>query len=255
METEKQLEDTLQGQEVQEETSQEETSQEVSSEQPVTEGEKKEVAGEASPATVEVLGRQYDLSKPDQVQELIKDYDRLGRMYSPLLQQVRELQTQLQALHEKEEAKPEEEIDETTLNYLKKAIEKLNVVTEEKLRQVEEERRLEDYLSSLEAEYDGSNGLPKFDRAKVLEFCVQNGISDPLAGYKLMYFDQLVEAKLRQAGQTKTPPPSVPSAGERRIPQPKKRVFGIPSSDGEISLREAIEETLNEVGGELGEQE
>ncbi|MEM5867962.1 MAG: hypothetical protein QXG39_08600, partial [Candidatus Aenigmatarchaeota archaeon] len=148
----------------------------------------------------------------------------------------------------------EEEIDEATLNYLKKAISKLGVVTIDELRQREEDEKLENYLQALEAEYDGSNGLPKFDRKEVLEYCIQHGISDPLAGYKLLNFEKILEAKLREVQQTKTPPPSVKSTGEKRVPTPKKRVFGMPKSEDEISLRQAMEETLEELKTKLAEE-
>lgn len=219
-----------------------------------TESEKSEEKGATSSATVEVLGRVYDLSNPDQVRELAKDYDRIGRNYAPLLQQVREIQAKLQEFQKKEPEKEEEDIDEATLNYLKKAISKLGVVTVDELKQKEEDDRLENYLQSLEAEYDGSDGLPKFDRKEVLEYCVQHGISDPLAGYRLLNFEKILETKLREVQQTKTPPPSVKSTGEKRIPTPKKRVFGVPSSEEEISLREAIEETLEEAKTKLAEE-
>lgn len=219
-----------------------------------TESEKSEEKGATSPATVEILGRVYDLFNLDQVRELAKDYDRLGRNYAPLLQQVREIQAKLQEFQKKEPKEEEEEIDEATLNYLKKAISKLGVVTVDELKQKEEDERLENYLQSLEAEYDGSNGLPKFDRKEVLEYCLQHGISDPAAGYKLLYYDKIVEAKIRETQKTKTPPPSVKSTGEKRVPTPKKRVFGVPKSEDEISLRQAMEETLEELKTKLAEE-
>lgn len=240
---EKEIGEVLQGQETP-----------TAGETPVTEDEKTEEKGASELATVEVLGRKYDLSNPDQVRELAKDYDRLGRSYAPLLQQVREIQAKLQELEKQKTPEREEEIDEVTLNYLKKAIEKLGVVTREELQRQEEERRLEEYLQALEAEYDGSDGTPKFDRKAVLEYCVQHGISDPRLGYKLLNFDALVEAKLRSLQSAKTPPPSAKSTGEKRIPKSKKRVFGIPQSENEISLREAMEETLEEVKAKLAEE-
>lgn len=221
-------------------------------EKAATEGEKTEEEGASSTATVEILGRVYDLSNLDQVRELAKDYDRIGRNYAPLLQQVREIQAKLQEYQKKPEE--EEEIDETTLNYLKKAISKLGVVTVEELQQRQEDERLENYLQSLEAEYDGSNGLPKFNRAEVLDYCVRYGILDPLAGYKLLNHDKIIEAKLKELQQTKTPPPSMKSAGEKRMPLPKKRIFGMPNSEEEIPLREAIEETLEEAKTKLAEE-
>ena len=42
--------------------------------------------------TVSLLGRQYNLSDIDQVRELAKDYDRLGRSYTFTTQQLAQLE-------------------------------------------------------------------------------------------------------------------------------------------------------------------
>jgi len=233
----------------------EETPSEQSSQEPpkeATAGEKEGEGAAPSLGTVSILGREYDLSKADQVQELAKDYERLGKMYAPLLQQVRELSQKLQELQGT--AKPAgetQDIDEITKQYLR---EKLGVVTqdiidkilEEKLRQIEEDRRLEEYLQALEAEYDGSDGRPKFEREKVLEFCIKYGIPNPEWGYKLMYEKELKEWELRQQKKAQTPPPSSEGKVKREI-KPKRRVFGpVTNPEEEVSLRDAILETLEE---------
>ena len=49
-----------------------------------------------------------------------------------------------------------------------------------------EEILLEKTLSELETKYNGKNGLPKFNRKKVLKFCLDNEIINPELGYKIL---------------------------------------------------------------------
>jgi hypothetical protein len=241
-----------------EETPSEPSSQEPSSEkeevkeekEAATAGEKEGEGAAPSTGTVSILGREYDLSKPDQVQELAKDYERLGRMYAPLLQQVRELSQRLQELQQPPSRETAGgDIDEITKRYLK---EKLGVVTRDELERMKEDEALEDYLQALEYTYDGSDGRPKFDRKKVLEFCIQHGISNPEDGYKLLHYDELVDWYLRQKQQAPKPPPSAQGKVQREI-KPKRRVFGVPTNpEEEVSLREAMLETLEELEKQTG---
>jgi hypothetical protein len=242
------LETSVQGQEVE---SEEHTSQETT---PVTDESSEATTEEqkvASPETVvTLLGRQYDLSKPDQVQELVKDYDRLGRQYAPLVQQVQELQARLNQLQFNQT--PQQQVtaqnitDPETLNYLKQ----LGFITKDEMNQIlqqqKEEEQLETYLTSLEAEYDGSDGRPKFNRQEVLQFCVNNGIADPLAGYKLLYEKELNEWTLKNLAKGPTPPPVTKGTRGANIPKPKKITLGSPNSEEEVDLRTALETDLEQ---------
>lgn len=199
-----------------------------------------EVGGGAptSLGTVTLLGREYDLSKPDQVQELVKDYDRLGRQYAPLTQRLADLEAMLKDVQQN--SSPDFS-DPETVEYLRK----LGFVHREELSQEKEDQALENTLKSLENTYSGKDGRPKFDRRAVLEFCIQNGISNPEYGYKIMNWDALKEWELRQAKSAPAAPPSSGGEGGPRQPQPKRRVFGPPGED-EVSLREAMLETLEQ---------
>jgi len=240
LDIEKQLEETPN-----EPSSQEPSSKEVKEEKKETAtAEEKEGEGAApSTGTVSILGRKYDLSKPDKVQELVKDYERLGRMYAPFLQQVRELSQRLQELQQP----PSKEttggdIDEVTKKYLK---EKLGVMFQADFQQAKEDEQLEDYLQALEHTYDGSDGRPKFDRKEVLNFCIQRGISNPEDGYKLLHYDDW--HYLGQQQKAPKAPPSAEGKVQREI-KPKKRVFGTPTNpEEEVDLKEAMLETLGEL--------
>jgi vacuolar-type H+-ATPase subunit I/STV1 len=241
------LESSVQGQEAEFE---EDTSKETA---PVTDEGSEAAAkeqGVASPETVvTLLGRQYDLSKPDQVQELVKDYDRLGRQYAPLVQQLQELQERLNQLQSnqtpQQRADAQNITDPETLNYLRQ----LGFITKEEMNQIlqqyREEEQLEAYLTSLEAEYDGSDGRPKFNRQEVLQFCVNNGIADPLAGYKLLYEKELNEWNLKNLAKGPTPPPVTKGTRGATMPKPKKITLNSPSSEEEVDLRTALETDLD----------
>jgi len=232
------VESSVQGQE---EVSEKETA-------PVTEGSQEEGGKEqvaSSPETVvTLLGRQYDLSKPDQVQELAKDYDRLGRQYAPLVQQLQEFQAK-----QKQPQISEQVNDPETVEYLRK----LGFVSKQELEQMREEERLEEYLTTLESEYDGSDGRPKFDRIAVLKFCVDNGIANPEAGYKLLYEKELEEWRIKNLQKGSTPPPAVKGTSGANIPKPKKVTLRTPESEEEIDLRTAIENTINEATPRIAE--
>ena len=199
--------------------------------------EPQESVKEVVPETVSLLGREYNLSSIDQVRELAKDYDRLGRNYTLTTQQLAQLERSFQ---EKQAVAPEPNLaDPETVEYLRK----LGFVHREELTQKEEDSILENNLQKLTESYDGRDGKPRFDRERVLEFCIQNGIASPEYGYKLMNYDALREFDLRQAKSAPSAPPSAGGEGGPRVPQPKKRAIGIPKED-EIALRDAMLETL-----------
>jgi len=199
--------------------------------------EPQESVKEVVPETVSLLGREYNLSSIDQVRELAKDYDRLGRNYTLTTQQLAQLERSFQ---EKQAVAPEPNLaDPETVEYLRK----LGFVHREEQTQKEEDSILENNLQKLTESYDGRDGKPRFDRERVLEFCIQNGIASPEYGYKLMNYDALKEFDLRQVKSAPSAPPSSGGEGGPRLPQPKKRAIGIPKED-EIALRDAMLETL-----------
>ena len=77
--------------------------------------------------------------------------------------------------------------------------------SEESLKE-QGDRQFETELKSLEGKYDGKNGLPKFDRTKVLEAMQVDGnrIFDPESMYRKLhekeYTDNLIKQALTQKG-------------------------------------------------------
>lgn len=62
--------------------------------------------------------------------------------------------------------------------------------------------KLLDEATSLEGKYDGSNGLPKFDKEEILNYMFETGIKSPERAYKDKYetqYDQWKESELLKA--------------------------------------------------------
>lgn len=203
------------------------------------------VGAPVEPKTVNVSGREYNLSDIDQALELANDYDRLGREYTRRTQQLAELEKIVQG--NKEQPKTDFS-DPETVDYLRK----LGFVHNEELLKKEKElldkeadKAMEDMLQELAQSYDGKDGRPKFDRNRVLDFCINRGLSNPEDGYKLMNWDAIKEWELRKVKSAPSAPPSSGGEGGAREPNPKKRVFG-QANENEISLRKAMEETFEQ---------
>ena len=195
------------------------------------------VKEETKPETVSLLGREYNLSDIDQVRELAKDYDRLGRSYTFTTQQLAQLEKVSQ---EKPAVSQSPDLaDPETVEYLRK----LGFVHKEEQIQEKEDSILENTLTKLSENYDGKDGKPKFDGERVLEFCIQNGVLNPEYGYKLMNYDALREWEIRQMKKAPIAPPSSGGEGSPRQPEPRKRAIGVPG-EGEIALRDAMLETF-----------
>lgn len=68
----------------------------------------------------------------------------------------------------------------------------------EKEKQLREDLSFQETIKSLEAEFDGSDGRPKFDKMKVLKYGQDNNIFNPRSAYKEMHEDALDEWKVSQ---------------------------------------------------------
>ena len=222
--------------------------------QPTDEG-KGEGEVTSQPETVELLGRQYDLSEKDQVQELAKDYDRLGRQYAPLLQQIRSLQSQVDQYKQGPQTNPQQvnaqnAQDPDTVAYLKSlGFAPVNEITQrfqQTLAQREEDNQLGNELNRLENEYSGKDGRPKFDRGDVLAFCLQNGIPNPEMGYKMLHENDLKEWYVKQSQTKRQAPPSSAGLGTSRGLPTKKTIIGpVNNPNAEVSLQDRIGQTLD----------
>lgn len=67
------------------------------------------------------------------------------------------------------------------------------------LKQRDEDARVDRELSQLESKYDGSDGKPKFNRAKVLQYAIENGIGNAEIAYKSLHDTELTDWAIQQA--------------------------------------------------------
>lgn len=63
----------------------------------------------------------------------------------------------------------------------------------------DEDSRLENTLTQLESKHDGSDGLPKFNRQKVIDFALAKGIPDPAIAYRVMHEKDILDYNVKQA--------------------------------------------------------
>jgi len=214
----------------------------VPSEEPVSEV--------STPETIKLGDQEYPI---DQVQEALqkaRDYDYLLPEFTKVTQRLAVLEKSREGTSQSPTVEENELRKAAGLltPYIQQTIGK-DYVSRIELNQMQEDQRLSSTLQSLEEKYDGIDGSPKFDRRKVLEYCVSHGLPDPEAGYKLLNEVQLKEWYARQGKTAPSAPLSATGEGVPREPVGKKRVFGLPENpDQEVPIREAIEETLQNLG-------
>lgn len=82
---------------------------------------------------------------------------------------------------------------------IREQLKKMGFISQDEIKQMEEDRKLDSRLTSLESKYSGSDGKPKFSRIEVLEYARDHQIGDPEAAYKLMNHDALMDYAIKQA--------------------------------------------------------
>lgn len=89
------------------------------------------------------------------------------------------------------------------LDQVKKVLNDLGYVTKEdvdaEIKREREDARLNLELSRLETQYNGKDGLPKFNRQQVVDYAIQNGITNPEVAYRQMNFDKIVDQRIKAA--------------------------------------------------------
>jgi len=83
--------------------------------------------------------------------------------------------------------------------------EKLSSKQKEKEDQLREDLEFNKVIENLEAEFDGSDGRPKFVKKDVLEYGMKNQLFNPRTAYKEMHEQELDEWKLKQTLEKKRP--------------------------------------------------
>ena len=115
---------------------------------------------------------------------------------------------------------------------------RLKEIQKQQETQLKEDLELQKVMENLEAEFDGSDGRPKFDRKAVLVYGTQNQIFNPRAAYKEMYAKELEEWAIKQANEKKRPTTFVEKKGGLGSKQPDAKT--------PTNFREATEAALAE---------
>lgn len=117
-------------------------------------------------------------------------------------ERARKAEKELEALRKEREAANQPQPDPNQ-DAVKAQLKALGFITKEEqeaeLRRRDEDARVERELDSLSTRYDGRDGRPKFDKTKVLEYAVENGIANAEVAYKAMNEKALTDWAIQQA--------------------------------------------------------
>lgn len=134
--------------------------------------------------------------------KFVSEYGRKSEKIGELNKRLTELETSKQNLA------PVAEVEDN-LEEARTAARKLGIVLKDDLDSYYQNRRsaekLIDNCQTLEQSIDGSDGRPKFDTVKVLEFMEKNtGFTDPKRAYEAMNIDSVSSWKAEQLNKNKS---------------------------------------------------
>lgn len=127
-----------------------------------------------------------------------------------------------------ESNKPKELLDsEAEIEQAREAARKLGIVLKDDLEDYYANRRSGEKLletcSTLESSIDGTDGRPKFETTKVLEFmAVNQGFTDPKRAYEAMNLDQIANWKVENLRGNKGGITTMTSAPAQKMPEDRK---------------------------------
>lgn len=116
-------------------------------------------------------------------------------------ERARKAEKELEALRKEREATASQ--PDPNQEVVKAQLKSLGFITREEqeaeLRRRDEDSRVERELDALTTKYNGSDGRPKFDRKKILEYAIENGIANAEVAYKAMNEKALTDWAIQQA--------------------------------------------------------
>lgn len=152
-------------------------------------GSETPATGEATKGKSEYIPRE----RFDQVYSKAKDYEAKVKQYEERLAQ----------LEQKSPKTPENPQEAAVKENLKKVLNEMGFVSREELeverKREEQDRRIAEERKSLEAEWDGKDGKPKYDHEAVVDYALENRIGSLSAAFKLMNEETLTNYKIQQA--------------------------------------------------------
>jgi len=131
----------------------------------------------------------------DRFQEVINSKNELKKEIEALKQQFAGIQ-QTKAENPAAPPDPQEAVIKQQLD---KYLKDMGYVSRQELEQKEADRQLSQTIDSLSKKYNGQNGLPKFDRSKVLEYAQSNLIGNLEVAYKQMNEAAIIDNAIKQA--------------------------------------------------------
>lgn len=162
----------------------------------------------ASPAEEQTSETTQEETQGDSTESKSVPYDRFAEVVhtkKELESKIAEMEARLAELQEarspQQPPNPQEEVVKQTLE---KYLRDLGYVKKEELERQEADRQLQQTIKSLEKKYNGKDGLPKFNREKVIAYAQEHLIGDLEVAYKTMHEAEIIDAKVKQIlGKTK----------------------------------------------------
>lgn len=157
-----------------------------------TEGDKG-VSADAPKLEVNEEDRPVPYSRFKEVNERSKEYEA----------KLREVETRLAEMDKRvapAQVDPQEQQVKTMLNqygYLSR--EEFQAELDKREQRLREDTQVQQELARLEQKYDGKNGLPKFDRKKVVEFALDRRLADPEVAYKTLFEKEYLNWHIQRA--------------------------------------------------------
>lgn len=134
-------------------------------------------------------------------------YDRFREVIESrkeLENKIAELESKVSSFKPSTPSTPPNPQEEVVKQQLDKYLKELGYVSKAELEQKEADKQLSDTISTLESKYDGKNGLPKFERSKILRYAQDNLIGNLEIAYKQMNEAAIMDARIKEAlGKTR----------------------------------------------------
>jgi len=174
-----------------------------------------EVESQAEPEKVKLGEQEYTTeelselvglgSRAREIGEAHGGFDKFVTEYGRKSERIGELKKELESLSSQKVVEPEE----TSIEQAREAARKLGIVLKDDLDGYYQNRRgaekLLENCQTLETKLDGSDGRPKFETERVLEFMNQNtGFTDPMRAYEAMHLDEVSSWKAEQINKSRT---------------------------------------------------
>jgi hypothetical protein len=171
------------------------------------------------------------------------DFNELPKSFTQARQELADLK--------KKPVEPQEELDEKEIARQKQikdffadplVKEELSKTQEEKLKAEREDSAFNRVMESLEAELDGEDGRPKFEREKVLAYGMEHQNFDPRSCYNDMHETELDEWKIKQANEKKRPTTFFERRGGQGSKQPDAKTPTTFKEAEQAAMEREIEE-------------